>query len=66
MTRYTQSRIDRILRRAHRHRKRSLDDADYHPESRYVREEEDWTMEYECKPDSRGDGRIVRKEVGDV
>lgn len=67
MTNYTPSRIDRILARARRYRKRCLDEDDYEKEMFSALSEDDSPHNdtYELGPDEAGDGRIIRKRLDD-
>lgn len=67
MTNYIPSRIDRIIARSIRYRKRSIIDDDVEKDSLSDLLDEDMPRNttYELRPDEAGDGHIIRKRIDD-
>lgn len=67
MTNYTPSRIDRLLARSQRYRKRSTieEDLEKHLLDDINDEDTPHNDTYELRPDEAGDGRIIRKRLDD-
>jgi len=68
MTYYPPSRIDRLIARSLRYRKKCLVDDDVEKDSLAdLVEDEDVPHNdtYELRPDEAGDGRIIRKRIND-
>jgi hypothetical protein len=64
MTNYTPSRIDRIIARSRRYRKRCFIEDDFDDELKAIFDDDTPHNDaYEIRPDEAGDGHIIRKRL---